>query len=239
MGTQELSITTVLLLLAQAFWLVSVFMLLQYVVIRMIKREGLHDWLAFYVPLIRNVLWVFFMVHVIYTFGKSEPVLVVFITAITLALAWPIVRDFIQGTVFRFQKGDIVGQQLQLTNYIGKVISMGETKLNLGLKDGEIVQIPYQRLLSEVLIKPINSRQIKSETLVFSVSKNNSVETIERSLTKKIIAYPWVVSKNGVVVECFSEPSEQQRKVKLAYSISTSSKSILIQEDLTSFIATL
>lgn len=236
MEFQNISFKIVFLLLIQAFWIGSFFTILQHVVIRMIKRERLHDWLAFYVPLARNIAWVLFTVKVVYIFGKYQPILILFISTIGLGLVWSIVRDFIQGTVFRFQKGNIVGQEIQLNDYKGRVINMGETKLSLELKNGEIVQLPYQKLFTDVLIKPITNRQIKNETIVLPISNKSSLEVIEKRLTNKVLAYPWVVFKNGVTIEYFTDQNEKQRKIKLSYSVSASSKSVLIEEELTEFI---
>jgi len=80
MEFQNIPFKVVFLLLIQAFWIVSFYMVLQHVVIRMIKKERLHDWLAFYVPLIRNITWVLFFVKVVYTLGKYQPLLILFIT---------------------------------------------------------------------------------------------------------------------------------------------------------------
>lgn len=237
MEFQNISFKVVFLLIVQAFWITTFYMVLQHVVIRMIKRERLHDWLTFYVPLIRNVSWMLFTIKVIYTFGKYQPILVLFLAGVSLSLVWSIVRDFIQGTVFRFQKGDIVGQELQLSNYKGRVIVMGETKLSLELKNGEIVQLPYQKLFTEVLIKPITNRQIKNETLILPISTKTSLDTIEKSLTNKILAYPWVVFKNGVTIDYFTDKEESQRKIKVSYSVSSDSKGVIIEEELTQFIS--
>ena len=235
MEFQNISLKIIVLLLIQAFWIVSTFMVLQHVIIRMIKNERLHDWLAFYVPLIRNITWVLFVLRVIYVFGKHQPILTLFIVGILLGLTWTIIRDFIQGTIFRIQKGDIIGQQIQLDSYKGTVLKMGETKMSIELKNGEIVQLPYNKLFTDVIIKPISNRQIKNQTLILPIAKAAALETLKTELIQKIIAYPWVVIKNGVVVEFFND-EQQERKVKLSYAISSDSKGLMIEDDLRKFV---
>lgn len=236
MEFQNISFKIILILFIQAFWIVSAFMVLQHIVIRMIKNERLHDWLAFYVPLIRNIVWTLFVLRIIYVFGKHQPILTLFLVGIIIGLTWNIIRDFIQGTIFRLQKGDIVGQQIQLQDYKGSVLKMGETKMSIELKNGEIVQLPYSKLFTDVIVKPISNRQIKNQTLILPISRNTAIETIKSELTKKIVAYPWVVIKNGIVVEFFND-EQQERKVKLSYAISSSSKGLIIEEDLRKFVA--
>ncbi|MCT4581056.1 MAG: mechanosensitive ion channel [Flavobacteriales bacterium] len=236
MEFQNIPLKVIVLLLIQAFWIISFFMVLQHVVIRMIKKERWHDWLAFYVPLIRNIVWILFVVKIVYTFGKYQPLLTLALTGIILGLTWTILRDFVQGTVFRFQKGDIIGQQIQLNDFKGRIIKMGETKMSIELKNGEIVQLPYSKLFTNVLIKPISNRQIKNQTLILAVSNQVKLEELKTVLVNKVIAYPWVVIKNGINIEFFND-EQQQRKVKLSFAISSNSKGLLIEEELRSLVA--
>lgn len=237
MEFQTISFKVVFLLIIQAIWIIAVFGVLQHIVVRMIKREGWHDWLEFYVPLIRNAAWMLFTIRLIYTLGKYQPVLVLFITGVTMALTWSIVRDFVLGTLFRLQKGNIVSQEVQVKEYKGQVVKMGETKLSLELKSGEVVQLPYQNLFTEVLIKPISNKQIKTETLIIPVLKVKSIEGIKKQLITKILACPWVLIKNEVSIELFNDELEGQRKIKISYSISSPSKSLVLQEELRTFLS--
>jgi hypothetical protein len=237
MEFQNISFNIVLLLLIQTVWIVAFFAVLQHIVIRMVKNNRWHDWLAFYTPLIRNVVWVLFVIKVIYTFGNYQPILTLFITGVTLALTWTIIRDFVQGTIFRFQKGDIVGQEVKLENYKGVVLKMGETKLSIELNNGEVVQFPYQKLFTEVLIKPITNKQIKVETFLENLPAKVSIEDLKKQLTIKALSSPWVVIKSGVSVEVFNDELDHERKVKVSYSITSPSKSLLIQDELRKYIS--
>lgn len=237
MEFQAIPFKVIFLLLIEAAWIFGLFALLQHIVIRMIKREGWHDWLAFYVPLIRNVSWILFSIKVIYTFGSFQPLLVIAISGVVLALTWSIIRDFVLGTIFRFQKGNIVLQEIKINEYKGQVVKMGETKLSLELKNGEIVQLPYKSLFTEVLIKPISNKQIKAETIVVPINEIKSIELIKKQIKSIVLASPWVVFKNGVSVELFNDTEENQKKIKVSYSISVPSKSLFIQEELRTFIS--
>jgi|GEM_PF-2878842 len=223
----------IILLLLQAFWIFIFFAFVQHLLVRLIKRERLQDWLSFYTPIIRNVVWIIFAVRIIYLLGKFQPLLVLAIAGIVIALLWSVLRDFVQGTLFRLQKGDIVGQQIKVENYKGKVIQMGETKLSIELKNGEIVQIPYHKLFTNVIIKPIANRDFKKQTIVVPfTSSATSFNNIKRLLTKRLLAYPWVVIKNGVNVELFTEPETNEQKIKIAYAIDTPTRGVEIQEEI-------
>lgn len=238
MEFQNISFKIIIILFIQAFWIISAFLVIQHIVIRMIKNERLHDWLAFYIPLIRNIVWTLFVLRMVSILGKYQPIFTLFIVGVMVALTWSVLRDFIQGTIFRLQKGDIVGQQIQLENYKGTVLKTGETKMSIELKNGEIVQLPYNKLFTDVIIKPISNRQIKTQTLILPISRNKAIDAVKTELIKKIVAYPWVVIKNGIVVDFFND-DQQERKVKLSYAISSSSKGLAIEEDLRKFVATI
>lgn len=236
MEFQTIPFSIVFILLVQAIWIVVIFGLVQHLVIRMIKRESLNEWLSFYVPLIRNIIWALFLVKVVFTFGTYQPLLVLFITSVSLALTWSILRDLVLGTIFRFQKGNIEGQEVRLNEFSGQVTKMGETKLSIVLKNGEVVLLPYQKLFTEVLIIPLTNKQIKAVSIILPIVAFKNIESIKKQIKAIVLASPWVVIKNGVIIELFNDENNE-RKIKISYSITIPAKGFVIEEELRSLLS--
>ena len=202
------------LLLIRAFWIVVFFGFIQHVLRKVIRKERLHDFIQFYNPLFRNVAWMLFVINAIYRLAKINPIVSLAVLGVLLALGWKSIRDFVQGTILKLQKGDIVGQRLKVKEYSGIVKKMCDTKLELSTKDGEIIQIPYSQIISEVTTKPTATKYLKTGNVVLDLSKGSDVETSKIQIRERLLNLPWVISNKGVKIEgVVSEDGHQQLKI--------------------------
>ncbi len=209
--------TLLILLLVRAFWIVAFFGFIQHILLKVIRNERLHDFVKFYNPLLQNVAWVLFAMNVVFDFSKINPVVSLAVLGVMLALGWQSIRDFVQGTVFRFQKGDITGQRLKVKNYSGVVVKMHNTKIELRAKNGEIMQIPYSRIISEVTTKPAATKHLKTGNLVVALPVESNVEEAKSKLKEQLLNIPWVVSSKGVHIELL-KPKNGKQQFKVVFS---------------------
>lgn len=217
MTFENIPLSLLIVLLIRAFWIVTFFGFVQYVFLKAIRNERLHDVVEFYNPLVRNVTWILFTIHVIYHLAKINPIVSLAVLGTLLALGWQPARDFIQGTIFRFQKGDITGQLLKVKRYNGIINKMYNTKIELIGKDGEIVQIPYSRIISEVTTKPASAKQLKTGNVIIQLPLGSNVEETKNAIKEKLLNLPWIVSSKGVDIEKLEDKDGVQR-LKVAFS---------------------
>lgn len=207
-----------LALLIRAFWIVIFFGFIQHVLLKVVRKERLHDLIKFYNPLFRNVAWMLFAVYIIYRLAKINPVVSIAIVGVLIALGWKPIRNFVQGTIFKFQKGDIVGQRLKVKRYSGVVKRMDNTKLELSSKNGELIQIPYNKIVSEVTIKPVATKYLKTGRIIIDLPKGADLENSKNEYKRRLLNSPWVISHKGVKIEV-SNHKKGKKQLKIAFSI--------------------
>ncbi len=237
MDFQVIPFKVFFLLIIELVWLIGFFVTFQYVVIRMIKNHKWKDWLTFYVPLIRNVVLVLFTAKVVYSLGKYNPLLILFIVGVVFASTWPIIRDFVQGTIFCLQKGNIVGQEIKMDEIKGLIIKLGKTKLNVEQKNGEVVQIPYNQVFTSVVAKPITDKEVKSEMIIIPLPNNSKLDQLKNDLRVKLLSFPWMVIKNGVSIDFFQE--KETKMIKIGFSLTNPSKKMEIEEEVKHYLSEL
>ena len=206
-----------LLLLVRAFWIAAFFAFIQHVLLKIIKNEGLHDFIEYYNPLFRNIAWMLFSINVIYDLAKINPVVSLAVVGVLIALGWQSVRDFVQGTIFRFQRGDITGQRLRIKNFSGVVNKMHNTKIELNSENGEIIQIPYSQIISEVTTKPATTKHLKTGNIIIELSGESNLEKEKNKLKEQLLNLPWVVSSKGVAIENLPQKDGKQQ-LKITFS---------------------
>jgi len=190
------------------FWLV-----IRYVIPR-IRKERLQDKLHFYVPLVRNAVWVLFFIDLIYELALVNPYVTLGLFGVGLALSWQLVRDYIQGIIFGFQKGNIIGQRIKIEEYSGIISELKATKLNLEIENGEIIQFPYGKVTSQIISKPTFAKHLKSCGFTVSLSSKVDVGKAQQKLMRRLLNMPWVISSMKIKIEVL-EQNQQQIDLKV------------------------
>ena len=196
----QLFLTAVVLFLF--FWI-----MIKYVVPR-IKKEKIQNYLSYYLPLFRNTIWILFFMSFIYKLALYDPYASLFVFGSLLAFTWQFVRDFIQGVIFGFQKGNIIGQSIKIEDYSGIVTELQITKLHLELENGEILQYPYSKITGQKLIKPTTTDHLKSCNFTVSVSSKVDIDDAKHKLKSFLLNMPWVVSSRKIKLEVFEQQNQ-------------------------------
>jgi len=191
----------IIFLLIQAFWIVAFFAIIEHIIVKIIKNERWHDLVAFYTPLLKNITWLLFAIKVIYHLANVNPIVSLAVVGVVIALGWQSIRDFVQGTIFRLQKGDIRGQLLKVKNFSGVVSKMNITKIELVSNDDEIIQIPYSHIISAITAKPTATKHLTSSHILVNIPDTVSLETTKKNIKHQLLNMPWIVSSKGVKIE--------------------------------------
>jgi len=210
----NIPISLLIVLFIQAVWIFLTFSLIQHIVVKMIRKEWLHDWVAFHNPLFRNIAWVLFTINAVYRLAEVNPIVSLVVVGVILALGWQSIRDFVQGTIFRFQRGNLKGQRLKVKSYDGIVNKMENTKIELITDNEEILQIPYSKIISAVTIKPTATKHLIKGQIIVDVEENSTIEAAESKLKTQLMNMPWVITSKGIKVEKI----EGENQLKVAFS---------------------
>jgi hypothetical protein len=204
----------ILYLLIQALWIAAFFGVIQQVVVKAIRHERWHEFIAFYNPLVRNIAWILFAINIVYRLANVNPIVSLAVVGVVLALGWQSIRDFVQGTIFRLQKGNIKGQLLKVKSFKGVVNKMQNTKIELVTNNEEIIQIPYSRIITAITTKPTASKHLKVGHIFVDLPKDGDIEAIKSSTKERLLNMPWVVSSQGVKIE----KKAGSQRLKVAFS---------------------
>ena len=186
-----------------------------------IRNEQLKEDLCFYLPLVRNVVWILFFIDLVYEISLINLLLSLSLFGVIIALLWQLVRDFVQGIIFGFQKGDIVGQRLKIDNYSGIVSAQTTTKLHLEIENGEIIQFPYSKVNTHLVSKPTVARHLKSCSFSVVLSEKVNIDAAKEKLISHLLSMPWVISTMKIKVEVVDE---RNTNIELKVIVYTSSE---------------
>ena len=186
-----------------------------------IRNERLQEYLRFYLPLVRNVVWILFCIDLIYEISLINLFVSLSLFGVIIALLWQLVRDFVQGIIFVFQKGNIVGQRLKINDYSGVVSAQTMTKLHLEIENGEIIQFPYCKVTSQLVSEPTVAGHLKSCSFSVVLSEKVNVDAAKDKLTSHLLSMPWVISTMKIKVEVVEE---RNANIELKVVVYTSSE---------------
>lgn len=206
----NISISALLQLLLIAVVIFLTHRLINTLVNKWIKKEQKQSLNSVYMPVTINLVWIIFIIYAIYTVALLNPIIAMFISGLLLIAAWNYVKDFVQGILFRFQKGDLVTQQIKIGDLSGEVIKMKNTGLHIQLENGESVHYPYSKLTNKILaINTSVNKDYQYCTLNLSVPYTKDIEKIKKQLDFHLLSVPWIISTMQIKTEVISKDSEK------------------------------
>lgn len=221
--------TIVLLLIAQFIAIVVFVWILQRFAIILVKDRQKKEQIYFYIPVLRNLIWIIYIIYVEYILVSYQPLFVLLGTFILLLLSWSIVKNFVQGTIYRLMKGNIIGIPIQIESYKGKIIKMTDLKVSIQSSSGEEVQIPYADIINKVVIKSPQQKNTGTHTIIIPIDNNNENDTKEK-IQAKMISFPWVIAGKPIQIHFFRK--ENIDKVKITYALENISKAKYIEAEM-------
>lgn len=173
-----------------------------------VKKEAQESLLSVYVPITINFVWIFFILYCIYLLAIINPLVSVFISSLVLLATWNYVKDFVQGTIFKVQKGNLVGQLINVNDFSGKVVKMKNTRIYLQIENGKIIEYPYSKLSDTIIAISSNVEDCKKCTLNISVPITKEIEEIKGQLRLQLFNIPWIVTNREIKIDIISQDLE-------------------------------
>jgi len=206
--------STILLMLEIALEVVSIYLLfwiiLEYL-LRLVKNDGLYYLLSFYIPQIRNVVWVFYISYLFLLLIDFQLIFGSIVLICFLILKWKYLKSFFYGIFFKIQKGNVVGQYIKLKDKRGMIHDLKNSRMDLELSNGDILQYPYHLLINEPISLPVLGKLNKISILIDVETEDKSAYLL--NFKKQILLNPYVVSPNKVRLD-FIEDKKGKEKLK-------------------------
>lgn len=178
-----------------------IFIVVEHFLIPWIPKERLQRKVKFYYPAVRNSIWMLIALEFIYNNAEENLYLTIAMLGLTVGLLWKLIKDAVIGIVFRFQKGDLRGQKMQVGDVSGEIFSYSNTRLNVKLENGEIVQIPFHEAGSAIMIRSAENKNLNSVQMHIKITAEQDVESIKEEIRSLLINSPYVLSHQGIKIE--------------------------------------
>ncbi len=174
---------------------------INFLISKYVKKETQENLLSIIVPVAINFVWIFFFLYSIYLLAIINPLVTIFISGLLLLATWNYVKDFVHGTMFKVQKGNVIGQLIKVADVSGEVVKMKNTRIHLQLESGEIVEYPYSKLSDSILAIRSNIEDYKKCTLRITAPLNKEIEGIKKKLRFHLFNIPWIVSNREIKID--------------------------------------
>ena len=207
--------STILLMLQIALEVFSIYMLfwiiLEYL-LRLVKNDGLYYQLSFYIPQIRNIVWVFYISYLFLLLIDYQLIFGSIVLICFLIIKWKYLKSFFYGMFFKIQKGNVVGQYIKLKDKRGMIHDLKNSRMDLELSNGDILQYPYHLLINEPISLPVLGKLNKISILIDVETEDKTAYLL--NVKKQILLNPYVVSPNKVRLD-FIEDKKGKEKLKV------------------------
>jgi small-conductance mechanosensitive channel len=186
----------------------SLFILKRYIPF-LIKSETKKSILKQYLAIIEVGIWFLFIIVTIQKFSDSNKLyswsLFLILILSGLLVFWFSIRDFIAGALFKMHKDFREKDIIQVDNFEGKIIEMGNRLLKIESDSGEVIYIPYSKLSQQTIIKVHPGEMVLSHAFTLSTGKNEKAEQLIDKIRFEVLSLPWASIKRPPIVEIIHE----------------------------------
>ncbi len=229
-------ISLLLLLLVQFMATVVFIWLLNKFAIIFIRGSRSKKQALFYIPILRNFIGLCYIIYAVYMLLPYQPVFVLFIMISLLLLNWKMLQNFAQGTTYRLVRGNLVDSPMQVGDYYGKVIAMSDLHLTIQTSLGQVVQIPYTKVVQSVVIKTTEKEKTEVQNLTVTMPKKEiAAHILKDKLIEKLISFPWVMAHQPIEV-IIEEKNDKDMTINMSYILEDITKADYITSEIEQFL---
>lgn len=148
-----------------------------------------------YFTVIEILVWVIYTIFVIQQLSDSNHIysfgLFILLMIAGFWVLWFYLKNYISGGVFKLNGKFELNDTVQIDEYQGKIIGLGNHRLELETDKGEIIYIPYSKLANAVIIKLHPGEMILSHSFKINTSNNKKVADKIDEIRFEILSLPW------------------------------------------------
>lgn len=164
-----------------------------------------------YFTLIEILVWVIYTIFVIQQLSDSNHIyslgLFVLLMIAGFWLLWFYLKNYISGGVFKLNGKFEINDTVQINEFQGKIIGLGNHRLELETDKGEIIYIPYSQLANAVIIKLHPGEMVLSHSFNITTLKDKKVSEKIDNIRFEILSLPWSSLKKVPSIKLIHEDS--------------------------------
>jgi small-conductance mechanosensitive channel len=121
---------------------------------------------------------------------------------------WYLLRDLISGIILKAENGFEPGQRIIASEVSGTIKKLGYRSLEVITNDGKYVKIPFSRLSSINITRPVDTGKWAEHIVKFKISSMYSSAKIRKFLEKRLLEMPWIVSGDTIKINISRDETE-------------------------------
>ncbi|HEY5691580.1 MAG TPA: hypothetical protein VIS49_09000 [Cyclobacteriaceae bacterium] len=176
------------------------------------RIRGLKRFYALLVALELSVWMIFLFWLIQYFFWEksyyNELILVLVVAAVIL-LVWFYIKDVVAGFLFRIAHNPSVGQLLYSDEADGIIKKMDASHMSVEHEGGEVIRVPYSRLLGKSLsLKTADARS--ASEVVFRIENLSTQDhhQLENEIRLVLLQSPWCVPNKPIRIHFLPHPDK-------------------------------
>jgi len=152
-----------------------------------------------------RLFWPLYSLLLAVSFIICQPLAGLALSIFLTAIFWSMLKDFYHGLFLRADKKYLVGQRVCYEEHNGTIKAFGNRVLILELESGGLLDIPYSKFTSAILMRTSPKSGIVSHTFEISISKPCDLLKEKHKIQSKLITMPWVLPNQKILIEHLGE----------------------------------
>ncbi len=140
------------------------------------------------------------------------------LSIIFIWISWFVAKDFIAGVVLKLGDNYQSGQFFRLNNIQGHIDQVNYLHLNVNQENGEIIKIPFSKILGSVHHKSFLDDKTKQYKFEISIEKNETLDETREKIRKIILLSAGVNIKKEPIIALLNS-SENRWNFEIIYFI--------------------
>lgn len=154
-------------------------------------------------------------------FGSNEYLSffsIAFLAIIFIWTNWFVVKDFIAGVVLKLSDNYQEGQFFRLKDIEGRIAKVNYLHLNINQDDGEIIKIPFSKILGSIHHKSFLDDKTKQYMYEITIEKKETLDNTREKIRKTILLSAGVNIKKEPIIKLLNS-SEKSWTFEITYFI--------------------
>lgn len=165
-----------------------------------------------YFSLVEVFVWILYTIFVIQQLSDSNQLysfgLFLLLMIAGFWMLWFYIKNYISGGVFKLNATFDINDSVQINEYQGKIIGMGNHRLELESESGEVIYIPYSKLSDAVIVKLHPGEMVLSHSFSMSTRNDKTVADKIEDIRFAILSLPYASLKKAPQIKLFHEDKE-------------------------------
>jgi len=165
-----------------------------------------------YISIVEVGIWLLFILIAIQQLSDSNQLyamgLFVLLMLSAFWVLWFTVKDFIAGALFKMNKDFEEKDIIQVDNFEGKIIELGNRIIKIESDSGEVIYIPYSKITRQTIVKVHPGEMVLSHVFTLRTLNKEKADLLMDKIRFEVLSLPWASIKRPPIVEIIHDDED-------------------------------